>query len=79
VKTRIAMLRRLDPGDAQFQTTFTELRESVEEHVGMEEDELMPDAEAALGGELEQLGRQLQKRQRAANGRQGLRLAQRTL
>jgi Hemerythrin HHE cation binding domain len=61
VKTHIAMLRRLDPGDAQFQTMFTELRESVEEHVGMEEDELMPDAEAALGGELEQLGRQLQK------------------
>ena len=41
---------------------FTELRESVEEHVGMEEDELMPDAEAALGAELERLGRQLEER-----------------
>jgi hemerythrin superfamily protein len=62
VKTLIATLRRLDPDDAQFQTTFGELRESVEEHVGMEEDELMPDAEAALGGELERLGGQLAER-----------------
>jgi hypothetical protein len=62
VKTLIATLRRLDPGDAQFQTMFTELRESVEEHVGMEEDELMPGAEAAIGGELERLGRQLEER-----------------
>lgn len=62
VKTLIAMLRRLDPGDPQFQTMFAELRESVEEHVGMEEDELMPDAQAALGGELERLGGQLAER-----------------
>jgi len=62
VKTRIATLRRLDPGDTQFQTMFAELRENVEEHVGMEEDELMPDAEAALGAELERLGRQLEER-----------------
>jgi hemerythrin-like domain-containing protein len=62
VKTLIAMLRGLDPGDAQFQTLFAELREGVEEHVGMEEDELMPDAEAALGGELERLGGQLAER-----------------
>ena len=62
VKTLIATLRGLDPGDAQFQTLFTELREGVEEHVGMEEDELMLDAEAALGGELERLGRQLEER-----------------
>jgi hypothetical protein len=62
VKTLTATLRRLDPGDAQFQIMFAELRESVEEHVGMEEDELMPDAEAALGGELERLGGQLAER-----------------
>jgi len=62
VKTLIATLRKLKPDDVQFQTMFTELRESVEEHVGMEEDELMPDAEAALGGELERLGRQLEER-----------------
>jgi len=62
VKTRIATLRRLDPSDTQFQTMFTELHESVEEHVGMEEDELMPDAEAALSAELERLGRQLEER-----------------
>jgi Hemerythrin HHE cation binding domain len=62
MKTLIATLRALDPGDAQFQTKFAELREGVEEHVGMEEDELMPDAVAALGGELERLGRQLEQR-----------------
>jgi hypothetical protein len=62
VKALIATLRKLDPSDAQFQRVFAELRESVEEHVGMEEDELMPDAEAALGGELERLARQLEER-----------------
>jgi Hemerythrin HHE cation binding domain len=62
VKTLIATLRGLEPGDAQFQAAFTELREGVEEHVGMEEDELMPAVAAALGGELERLGRQLEER-----------------
>jgi hemerythrin-like domain-containing protein len=62
VKTLIAILRALEPSNAQFQAKFAELREGVEEHVGMEEDELMPDAEAALGGELERLGRQLEER-----------------
>ena len=62
VKTLIATLRALDPDDERFQTKFAELRENVEEHVGMEEDELMPDAVAALGGELEPLGRRLEER-----------------
>ena len=62
VKTLIATLRRLDPDAEQFRTAFSELRESVEEHVGMEEDELMADAQAALGGELERLGQQLEAR-----------------
>jgi hypothetical protein len=62
VKTLIATLRALDPGDEQFQTKFAELRESVEEHVGMEEDELMPEAAAAIGGELERLGRRMEER-----------------
>jgi hemerythrin-like domain-containing protein len=62
VKALIAALRAMDPGDAQFQAKFAELREGVEEHVGMEEDELMPDAVAALGGELEPIGRQLEGR-----------------
>lgn len=62
VKALIAGLRAMDPGDVEFQAKFAELREGVEEHVGMEEDELMPDALAALGGELEPLGRQLERR-----------------
>lgn len=62
VKILIDMLRALDPREAQFQTTFAELREGFEAHVGMEEDELMPDAEAVLGDELERLGRQMEER-----------------
>jgi hypothetical protein len=62
VKTLIATLRALNPGNTQFQGTFAELREGVEAHVGMEEDELMPDAEAVLGDELERLGRQMEER-----------------
>jgi hemerythrin superfamily protein len=62
VKTLIATLRGLEPGDAQFQAAFAELREGVEEHVGVEEDELMPAVAAALGGELERLGQQLEAR-----------------
>jgi hemerythrin-like domain-containing protein len=62
VKSLIAVLRTMSPEDGEFQATFAELREGVEEHVGMEEDELMPDAMAALGGELEPLGRQLEQR-----------------
>jgi hemerythrin-like domain-containing protein len=62
VKALIAALRAMEPRDVQFQAKFAELREGVEEHVGMEEDELMPDAVAILGGELEPLGRQLEKR-----------------
>jgi hemerythrin superfamily protein len=62
VKTLIATLRGLEPGAAQFQAAFAELREGVEEHVGMEEDELMPAVAAALGSKLEQLGQQLEER-----------------
>ena len=47
---------------APFQAMFAELREGVEEHVGMEEDELMPAVAAALGRELERLGQQLEER-----------------
>jgi hypothetical protein len=62
VKTLIATLRGLEPGEAPFQAAFAELREGVEEHVGMEEDELMPAVAAALGRELERLGQQLEAR-----------------
>jgi hemerythrin-like domain-containing protein len=62
VKALIAGLRAMDPGDVEFQAKFAELREGVEEHVGMEEDELMPDVVATLGSELEPLGRQLERR-----------------
>jgi hypothetical protein len=62
VKPLIATLRGLEPGEVQFKTTFAELREGVEEHVGLEEGELMPAVAAALGPELERLGQQLEAR-----------------
>ena len=62
VKALIAALRGMNAGNVEFQSKFAELREGVEEHVGMEEDELMADAVDALGSELEPLGRQLERR-----------------
>ena len=64
VKTLITEPCALDPGHAQFQAKFVELREGAEEHGGMDKDELMPDATAALGAKLEQLGRQLEERKK---------------
>jgi hemerythrin superfamily protein len=62
VRTLITELRALNPNDEQFATKFEELRESVEEHVGEEEDEMLPEAEEALGNELDRLGTRAQDR-----------------
>ncbi|HXH08775.1 MAG TPA: hemerythrin domain-containing protein [Alphaproteobacteria bacterium] len=62
VDTLIAELRGLDPADSQYQEKFDELRESVEEHIGEEEDELLPEALEALGDEIDRLSTQMQKR-----------------
>jgi hypothetical protein len=61
VKTLITALHALDPNDEQFQIKFTELRDCVEEHVSMEEDEVMSDTMASLGDKIAQLGRQLEE------------------
>jgi hypothetical protein len=62
VKALIVELRGMKAGDMEFQAKFAELHEGLEEHVGMEEGELMADAMAALDSELEPLGQQLEKR-----------------
>ncbi len=48
VKTLIAELALLQPGDEQFDAKVTVLKESVEHHVEEEEDELFPAAEKLL-------------------------------
>jgi hemerythrin-like domain-containing protein len=57
-----AELRALDPGDPQYREKFEELRESVEEHIGEEEDKLLPEALEVLGDELDRLSAQMQER-----------------
>ncbi len=49
VKTLIAELAPLQPGDEQFEAKVTVLKESVEHHVEEEEDELFPAAEKLFG------------------------------
>ena len=49
VKTLIAELALLRPGDEQFEAKVTVLKESVEHHVEEEEDELFPAAEKLFG------------------------------
>jgi hemerythrin superfamily protein len=62
VKALITELRALNPNDEQFATKLEELRENVEEHVGEEEDEMFPEAQEALGNELDRLSTQAQDR-----------------
>ena len=62
VKQLIQELRRLKPQDEAYNVKFEELMESVEEHIGEEEDELFPDVAEQLRAELDSLGRQLGER-----------------
>lgn len=62
VDTLIAELRGLEAVDSQYHEKFDEFRESVEEHIGEEEDELLPEALKALGDEIDRLSTQMQKR-----------------
>jgi iron-sulfur cluster repair protein YtfE (RIC family) len=64
VKELIAELRTLDPGDEEYEAKLEELRESVEEHVSEEEDEMFPEAEELLSDGLERLGSEMEERKR---------------
>jgi hypothetical protein len=52
----------MKPTDEQYDQTFMELMRTVIHHVADEETMLLPNAEAVLGDELGQLGRQMMKR-----------------
>lgn len=62
VKVLISELKTLAPDDERFAAKFTVLMENVEHHIEEEEDELFPEAEAALGDQLAELGTQMQQR-----------------
>jgi len=58
----IAELRGLEAVDSQYHEKFDELHESVEAHIGEEEDELLPEALEALGDKIDRVSTQPQKR-----------------
>ena len=62
VRRIIAELRQMQPGQAEFDTTFRKLIRVVLHHVADEETVLLPLAEERLGNELRELGGQMTKR-----------------
>lgn len=58
----IAQLRKLQPGDANYDETFFELMNAVMHHVADEETLLLPTAERVLADQLGELGAQMTKR-----------------
>lgn len=60
VKEIIQELRQLEPSSDQYRDRFTELREAVIDHVGEEEELLLPEAKLKL--DLKKLGAEIAKR-----------------
>ncbi len=58
----IARVRGMEPDDPGYDGTVMELMRDVMHHVADEETILLPDAERALAGRLEELGSQMTKR-----------------
>jgi hemerythrin superfamily protein len=63
VKSLLAQLSKMKPGDETFDAKITVMIESVEHHAGEEEDEMFPDAQKTLGDKkLEELGARIERR-----------------
>ena len=62
VKILIAELREMTPEDQTFDAKFKVLTEDVEHHIREEEEEMLPDARAKLGEELDALGAKMEAR-----------------
>jgi hemerythrin superfamily protein len=58
----IAALRKLEPGDEQYDATFMDLMRAVIHHVADEETVLLPQAESLLADRLPELGTRMAKR-----------------
>ncbi|MDO9693204.1 MAG: hemerythrin domain-containing protein [Candidatus Latescibacteria bacterium] len=63
VKTLLAQLAKMKPGDETFDAKVAVVIESVEHHVGEEEEEMFPDADETLGlKKLQELGERIEHR-----------------
>jgi hemerythrin-like domain-containing protein len=61
----IAQMKKLSPGDENYDAKFTTLKENVEHHIDEEEKEMFPEAEQKLGAQINQLGSQMAERKEA--------------
>jgi len=55
-------MRKLNPGNDEYQAKFQVLMENVEHHIEEEEQEMMPEAKEALGDALAELGERMLRR-----------------
>lgn len=62
IRRLIAVLRDSDPASSEYSTLFASLMRNVMHHVADEETLVLPAAEAALGEQMAELGRQMTKR-----------------
>jgi hemerythrin-like domain-containing protein len=61
----IAQMKKLSPGDENYDAKFTTLKENVQHHIEEEEKEMFPEAEQKLAGQLEALGKKIIERKEA--------------
>ena len=55
-------MRKLDPGNDEYQAKFQVLMENVEHHIEEEEGEMFPMASERLGDTLDSLGTKMEER-----------------
>lgn len=55
----IAEIRQLDPSDEQFDAKMKVLCENIQHHIEEEEEEMLPDAESALGDQMDSITEQM--------------------
>jgi hemerythrin-like domain-containing protein len=73
VETLMQELKALDPEDEAYDAKFKVLTENVEHHIEEEEQEMMPEAEDALGERVTELGEQMLRRKEALMAQMGSR------
>lgn len=61
VEQLIGQLKAMAPTDSDYESTFMELKQHVQEHANEEEEDMFPDAQQHLEGELTQLGAKMQQ------------------
>src|SRR3954464_11159508 len=67
----IAQMKKLSPGDENYDAKFTTLKENVEHHIKEEEEEMFPEAEQKLGKQIDTLGKKMLERKEALTKRAG--------